>query len=130
MDGVEVLIELQDRFRDPTKATGTTLFELYDYRRNHPDPRGERLAAWRGSLQTLEEQRTHWNRISRTYSFQLAFPEISLNKSYVLQVWFDTGGHRLMGQVVLEMQEAKVVTPSTIPVTQPFTRPTTRPAAP
>lgn len=130
IDGVEVLIELQDRFRDPTKATGAALFELYDYRRSHPDPRGERLAAWRGSLQTLEEQRTHWNRISRTYSFQLAYPEVSVNKSYVLQVWFDTGGHRLMGQVVLEAQEAKVVTPSTIPVTQPFTRPTTRPAAP
>jgi len=75
-DGVEALLEFQDRFRDPTKAKGTALFELYDYRRNHPDPRGERLAAWRGALQTLEEQRTRWNRISRTYSFQLAYPAI------------------------------------------------------
>jgi hypothetical protein len=129
-DGVEVLLELQDRFRDPTKATGTVLFELYEYRRNHPDPRGERLAAWRGSLQTLEEQRMHWNRISRTYSFQLAYPEIRTDKSYVLQVWFDQGGRRLMSQVVLEAQEAKVVTPSTIPVTQPVTRPASRPSAP
>jgi hypothetical protein len=124
-DGIEALIELQDRFRDPTKATGTALFELYEYRRNSPDPRGERLAAWRGSLQTLEEQRMHWNRISRTYSFQLAYPQIKASKSYVLQVWFDQGGHRLTGQVVLEAQEARVVTPggTTIPVTQPATRP-------
>jgi hypothetical protein len=127
-DGVEVLLELQDRFRDPTKATGTVLFELYEYRRNHPDPRGERLAAWRGSLQTLEEQRTRWNRISRTYSFQLAYPAIRTERSYVLQVWFDQGGRRLMNQVVLEGQEAKIAGPSTIPVTQPASRPTTVPA--
>ena len=127
-DGVEVLLELQDRFRDPTKATGTVLFELYEYRRNHPDPRGERLAAWRGSLQTLEEQRTRWNRISRTYSFQLAYPAIRTERSYVLQVWFDQGGRRLMNQVVLEGQEAKIAGPSTIPVTQPASRPTTGPS--
>ena len=129
-DGVEVLLELQDRFRDPTKATGAALFELYEYRRNHPDPRGERLAAWRGSLLTLEEQRMHWNRISRTYSFQLAYPQIKVDKSYVLQVWFDQGGRRLMSQVVLDAQEAKLVTPSTVPVTQPATRPATRTTAP
>jgi hypothetical protein len=134
-DGIEALIELQDRFRDPTKATGVALFELYEYRRNYPDPRGDRLAAWRGSVQTLEEQRMHWNRISRTYSFQLAFPPIRADKSYVLQVWFDQGGqggqggeagHRLTSQIVLEAQEASgATTPATtIPVTQPATRPT------
>lgn len=129
-DGIEALLELQDRFRDPTKATGTVLFELYEYSRNHPDPRGERLAAWRGSLQTLDEQRMHWNRISRTYSFQLAYPQIRTTKSYVLQVWFDQGGHRLTSQVVLEAQEARVDTSAatTVPVTRPATRPTTRPA--
>jgi hypothetical protein len=106
-DGLEALIELQDRFRDPTKATGTVLFELYTYRRNYPDPRGERLAAWRGSLLTLEEQRMHWNRISRTYSFQLSQPEARADRSYVLQVWFEHAGRRLTSQVVLEGQEAE-----------------------
>ena len=129
-DGVEVLLELQDRFRDPTKATGSAIFELYDYRRNHPDPRGERLAYWQGSLLTLEEQRMHWNRISRTYSFQLAYPQIRTDKSYVLQVIFDLGARRLTSQVILDAQEAKLVTPSTIPVTQPASRPTSRPTSP
>ena len=32
------------------------------------------------------------------------------------QVWFDQGGRRLMSQVVLEGQEAKLATPSTIPM--------------
>ncbi len=129
-DGVEVLLELQDRFRDPTKATGAAIFELYEYRRNHPDPRGERLAYWRGSLLTLEEQRMHWNRISRTYSFQLAYPQIRVDKSYVLQANFDLGARRLTSQVILDAQEAKSVTPSTIPVTQPASRPTSRSTTP
>ena len=38
-DGVEVLLELQDRFRDPTKATGTVLFELYEFRKYRPTAR-------------------------------------------------------------------------------------------
>jgi hypothetical protein len=126
-DGVEVLLELQDRFRDPTKATGTALFELYAFRKYAPDPRGERLAAWRGSVQTLDEQRMRWNRISRTYSFQLAYPQIRSDHSYVLQVWFDQGGRRLTNQVVLEGQETKVVHATTAPVTRPVTQPTLQP---
>jgi hypothetical protein len=131
-DGVEALVELQDRFRDPTKATGTILFELYTYRRTYPDPRGDRLAAWRGSVMTLEEQRAHWNRISRTYSFQLAYPEIRLERSYVLQVWFEHEGKRLTSQVVLEAQEATNATTrpaATQPAaSQPTTGPATRPS--
>jgi hypothetical protein len=126
-DGVEVLLELQDRFRDPTKATGTALFELYAFRKYAPDPRGERLAAWRGSVQTLDEQRMRWNRISRTYSFQLAYPQIRSDHSYVLQVWFDQGGRRLTNQVVLEGQETKAVHATTAPVTRPVTQPTLQP---
>src|SRR4051812_46118710 len=126
-DGVEVLLELQDRFRDPTKATGTALFELYEFRKFAPDPRGERLAAWRGSIQTLDEQRMRWNRISRTYAFQLAYPQIRSDRSYVLQVWFDQGGRRLTNQVILEGQETKVVNATTAPVTRPVTQPAVQP---
>jgi hypothetical protein len=130
-DGVEALVELQDRFGDPTKATGTVLFELYTYRRDYPDVRGNRLAAWRGSVMTLEEQRMHWNRISRTYSFQLAYPDIRETRSYVLVVWFDHAGKRLVSQVVMEAQEAKDVAgppteppaPTTGRTTQPSTAP-------
>jgi hypothetical protein len=132
LDGVEVLLELQDRFRDPTKATGAALFELYEFRRFNPDPRGERLAAWRGMIQTVEEQRMRWNRISRTYSFQLAYPQVRRDRSYVLQVWFETGGRRLTSQVVLEGQETKVVddAATTQPASQPSTRPATAPVQP
>ena len=67
----------------------------------------------------------HWNRISRTYSFQLARPAESGDKSYVLQVWFDQSGRRLTRQVVLEAQEAKIVTPNHHP-RHPTRHPTRR----
>ena len=54
--------------------------------------------------------------------------QVRPERSYVLQVWFDQGGRRLMSQVVLEGQEAKIAGPSTIPVTQPASRPTTAPS--
>src|SRR5438094_676893 len=45
-DGIEAVIELQDQFGEPTRATGTVLFELYNYRAEDPEPRGIRLANW------------------------------------------------------------------------------------
>src|SRR5262245_13357907 len=42
-DGIEALIELQDQFGDPTKASGRVLFELFNYRPYDPDPRGDRV---------------------------------------------------------------------------------------
>lgn len=121
-DGVEVLLEFQDQFGDPTKAAGTAMFELYKYRMANPDPRGQRLAnPWIGSITTLQEQKQLWNRVSRTYTFRLAYPQITLTDSYVLTVAFrTTTGERLFDRVVLEGQDQD----------QPTTRPTTRPTLP
>jgi len=91
-DGVEALLEFEDAFGDPTKAAGTVVFELFDYRPYNPDPRGDRLAsAWIGSLRTLDEQRARWNRTSRTYAFQLQYPEVRFERNYVLTAAFDRG---------------------------------------
>jgi hypothetical protein len=124
IDGIEVLLEFQDQFGDPTKAAGTAMFELYDYRVANPEPRGQRLAnPWIGSIATLEEQKARWNRTSRTYAFQLAYPQISKFKSYVLTVAFRTNtGERFFDRVVLEAQDENSASPTT--------RPTTRPALP
>src|ERR1041385_3368451 len=73
-DGIEALIELQDQFGDPTKASGRVIFELFEYKQFDPERRGERLAVWNDAfLETLDEQRQRWNRTSRTYGFQLAY---------------------------------------------------------
>lgn len=106
-DGIEILIEFQDQFGDPTKASGTLIFELFDYRIANPEPRGRRLVnPWVGSIVTLDEQRNRWNRTSRTYTFQLAYPDIDAGKSYVLTATFNsTTGERFLDRAVLEGEE-------------------------
>jgi hypothetical protein len=102
-DGVEALLEFQDQFGDPTKAAGTAVFELYDYRRGNVDPRGERVVnPWVGSLQTLDEQQARWNRTSRTYFFQLEYPGVRGDHDYVLTATFDTGATRFFDQVIIQ----------------------------
>jgi hypothetical protein len=128
-DGVEALLEFQDQFGDPTKAAGTAVFELYDYRKANVDPRGERVVnPWVGSLQTLPEQQARWNRTSRTYYFQLEYPGIRTDRNYVLTATFNTGATRFFDQIVIEGErgpreprEPRERTPST-----PSTRPSTR----
>jgi hypothetical protein len=120
-DGIEALLEFQDQFFDPTKAMGSVVFELFDYRRGYPDPRGTRVVnPWVASLSSLEQQREHWNRTSRTYSFQLAYPAIRPNHTYVLTAIFELeGGGRFFDRTLLEAPRPERSSP-----------PSTRPATP
>jgi hypothetical protein len=130
-DGIEALLEFQDQFNDPTKAAGTVIFELYSYDKRSPDPRGMRLVnPWVGSLKTLAEQQARWNRTSRTYLFQLAYPQIRVNGDYVLSAEFDTGTTRFFDTVVLEGDHTRgraTTRPSTAPATMPTTTAATYP---
>ena len=105
-DGVEALVELQDQFGDPTKASGRVVFELYEYRPYSPDPRGERLAIWNGQLSTAQDQGERWNRTSRTYSFPLSLDTIRTDRAYVLAATFElTSGGRFFDRIVMEPRE-------------------------
>ena len=106
-DGIEALLEFQDQFNDPTKAAGTVVFELFAYRPYNPDPRGQRVVnPWVGSLQTLAEQQARWNRTSRTYSFQLEYPQVRADENYVLTATFDTGSTRFFDEIILQGESA------------------------
>jgi hypothetical protein len=123
-DGVEALLEFQDQFTDPTKAAGEVVFELYAYRPYSPESRGERVVSpWLGSLRTLRDQEARWNRTSRTYSFELEYPEIRDDRDYVLVATFDTGQTRFFDQIVLEGRR----TPRDQRIAPPPPSPTTRP---
>lgn len=102
-DGIEALIELQDQFGDPTKASGRVVFELFEYRPYDPDPRGQRLAnPWIGALDTIDAQRDRWNRTSRTYGFQLAMDSIRIDRPYVLTATFElSNGGRFFDRIIL-----------------------------
>ena len=120
LDGIEALIELQDQFGDPTKASGRIVFELYEYRPYSPDPRGERLAFWNGQLGSAADQAERWNRTSRTYSFQLAYEPIRAERAYVLAATFElTAGGRFFDRIILEPRERPVAVE---PATQPASR--------
>jgi hypothetical protein len=127
-DGIEAELEFQDQFGDPTKAAGKVMFELFAFRRGFPDPRGERIVnPWVGSLLSLEQQREHWNRTSRTYGFQLALPSVSIRRNYVLTATFEhSDGRRFFSRVILKGQEMEPKNSTTLPVLpEPTTRPTT-----
>src|SRR5205807_9523265 len=113
-DGIEAQLEFQDQFGDPTKASGRVLFELFDYRTDSPDPRGGRIAGpWVFSLATLDEQHERWNTTLRTYRFQLSYPEIRVDKSYVLTAIFElTGGGRFFDRIVLPARKPSENPPS------------------
>lgn len=103
-EGVEALVEFDDSFGDRTKAAGTILFEIYDYRRGWPDPRGARVVnPFTASLQTFEEQKAHWDRATGAYIFRLAFDGARLDRSYVLTAMYESpeADHRLFSQIVL-----------------------------
>lgn len=104
VDGVEALVEFQDQFGDPTKASGRLVFELYEYKPYEPDRRGDRITnPWIGTLESVGDQRDRWNRTSRTYSFPLQSDAVRASASYVLMVTFeDATGHRFFDQIVLE----------------------------
>lgn len=116
-DGIEALIELRDGFDDPTKASGTVLFELFAYRPQHPDPRGGRLVnPWIGSLTTTAEQEAHWSGTTQTYNFQLAWPQVDPTRTYVLTATFETtDGKRFFDRTILTpvSRETDVGNPST-----------------
>ena len=118
IDGIEALLEFQDQFRDPTKAAGDVVFELYAYRPYSPDGRGERVVnPWLGSLRTLADQEARWNRTSRTYAFELEYPQIREDRDYVLVATFDTGQTRFFDQIVIEGRRTRRAEPR-LPATQ------------
>jgi len=121
LDGFEALIEFRDLYGDPTKAAGTFLFELYEYRPGRPDPRGRRLATWAASILSIDEQSQRWNRTSRTYGFRLAYPEIRFGRAYVLSATFQAAGAgRFIDQIVLETPAEERRDRSAEPSTRPF----------
>lgn len=131
-DGIEALIEFQDRFDDPTKASGSAVFELFDYRPYNPDPRGSRVTnPWTGSLLTEDEQRARWNRTLSTYSFRLPFNTVGDHRAYVLALAFDRSGGagapaRFFDRIVIEVPRNREPTVAA----EQATAASTRPAAP
>jgi hypothetical protein len=109
-NAIEAVVELVDSFGEPTRGSGTFLFELWSFRNYDPDPLGNRVAGpWRGVVVTREEQQAHWNPALRAYTFPLSYPTVNPTKQYVLTASFETaggadkpGGKRLFAKLVIQ----------------------------
>ena len=128
-DGIEAVVELQDQFGEPTRATGRVMFEIYPYRQYYPDPRGKRSPdVWQWPLTTRGEQVEHWSRALRAYSFKIPFNPGK--GTVVLAATFALGGGtpRLFDQIILEPEGRTAPVPEA--ATQPTRprRPATQPA--
>lgn len=125
-EGVEAVVEFQDQFGEPTRASGQVLFELFEYRKGYPDPRGRRVVnPWVASVDSVAAQRVHWNRTGRAYSFQLSYPQINPKATYVLTATFElTGGGRFFDRMILEPPQAEpeASQPATSPAHEPGVR--------
>ncbi len=123
-DGIEAVVEITDRFGDPTKAAGRFLFQIYSMKPYNPDARGERIAGpFEGRVDTAQDQRNRWSRVNRSYIFQLQFPNAAVSADYVLETMFETpDGRRLTDQLVLEGDHEKP-TPTTGPTPLPTSDP-------
>lgn len=131
-DGIEALVQLTDRFGDSTKAAGTMMLELFDYRRTFPDPRSGRLGQpWIIPLKTIAEQQSHWRRVGAAYAMQLPFPKISNSSHYVLSATFTpVEGDRMFDQIVIVPQQQQSQRPGQEQQKDVPNQPTTAPAAP
>ena len=134
-DGVEAVVELQDRFGDATKAAGRIVFQVYAYKPVNPDTRGIPIAGpFEGRVDSIQDQRNRWSRVNRAYIFQLAFPNAALDHDYVVDAMFEsTDGKRLFDRMTIEGDHVKpnpTTGPSPIytPIV-PSTAPTTATAA-
>jgi hypothetical protein len=91
-DGVELLLQPVNSFGDPVNIAGTVIAELYEFRQASGDPKGTKLEQWDIPLTSEKDQRTHWNRTTTMYEFQLQLNPAAIppNHKYVLAVTYNT----------------------------------------
>ena len=130
-DGIEAVVELQDEFGEPTRATGKVIFEVSAYRPYFPDPRGKRGPdVWQWTMDTRAEQAAHWSRALRAYSFKIPYDPgrgtVVLSGTFALA----GGTPRLFDQIILEPEGRTSPVPeaATTQPARPRRTPTTGPA--
>ncbi|MHB1156107.1 MAG: hypothetical protein ACYC26_04630 [Phycisphaerales bacterium] len=102
-------IELLDRAGDITKGVGDFRFELYRAPREAglATREGTLEYSWEAPLVTLEENRQHFDPITRTYLFRLKLdqPPQSGTKLVLVTQFTDPGGRRLSAQAQVSVTE-------------------------
>ena len=95
---LDAKIELIDEMGDSIKAVGRFRLELIDQPRAGRSAIGKRLYEWDIPVETLDQQKRHYDRITRTYRFHLFLDELLTgSKSILLRVSFITPTQEHLG---------------------------------
>ena len=81
---LEARFELYDEMGDPVKYAGTFLIELFSVDENLGNTPRRLLYSWDASLMSLEEQREHYDPITRGYLFRLGVDNLKISKQTTL----------------------------------------------
>ncbi len=102
-DGLAVVCEVKDRFRDPVKTLGVVRFEVYAYARSQPENRGPRVGFWPNvNIDSLEAIQQYLDGFWGAYR---------LNLSWDRQV---KAGERFELEITLITPEVKPLTDSRV----------------
>jgi len=94
---LQAMVELVDEMGDPVKGVGVFRFELFSGKGANDLRIGQRLYSWDVSTATLEDQRAHYDSITRSYLFRLKVDDTgTAHRETLLQVMFTSSqGRRL-----------------------------------
>ena len=99
-------VELRDEMGDSIKAAGRVRFDLFASDEAGQNL-GRRLYHWEVALRTLEQQRTHFDAVTRTYQFRLSLDNHAATKrpTVLRAVFMRAGdGSRLETQAPMERE--------------------------
>ena len=89
--GIDVRVKALDAYGDVTKAFGKFRFELYRFRANNTDPKGDPLGLWHVDLSEPRVNVRHWSDIPPGYKFRLKWSRsIPVGKQFVLVAVFSS----------------------------------------
>lgn len=89
--GVDVTVVAFNAFHEATKAFGSFRFEVYTFKPNSLDPKGELYGIWEiePSLLDPRENMRYWNRSQEMYEFKLQWDKpIPVGRKFVLVAIF------------------------------------------
>ncbi|HUO07168.1 MAG TPA: hypothetical protein VM008_02465 [Phycisphaerae bacterium] len=105
---VEARLEFTDQFGDAGKGVGEAQFVLFAYDPIALEHKGRRIGMWSVSLATPDDNRAHWDAITRTYVFKLTPDATAVGSDhgkFVLSAEFRLpNGENLSDQITLAVK--------------------------
>lgn len=111
-DGIELLIQAVNSLNNPgLQIMGDLRVELYEFVAASGEHKGSRLENWDIQLNSVRDQETFWNSLTRMYEFRLGINPAKIPQAdhYVLTITYNSPfGERLTDEQVIRFQKSQV----------------------